>query len=78
MSVTNASRNGSVHPRDLISTYPDSDFEIFEFEARRPCEDFKLHPVQMFITRNLFGGAITAQTAPNLIDASSVTLIFQA
>ena len=28
MSVTNASRNGSVHPRDLISTYPDSDFEI--------------------------------------------------
>jgi hypothetical protein len=32
----------------------------------------------MFVVRNLFGGAITAQTAPNLIDASSVALIFQA
>ena len=32
----------------------------------------------MFIVRNLFGGAITAKTNPNLIDASSVTLIFQA
>lgn len=32
----------------------------------------------MSVSRNLFGGAIKAQTAPDLIDASSVTLIFQA
>ena len=32
----------------------------------------------MSLVRNLFGGAITAQTTPDLIDASSVTLIFQA
>lgn len=41
----------------------------------------KLHrdpPVQMYIVRDLFGGAIKAQTNPNLIDASSVTLILQA
>ena len=30
----------------------------------------------MFITRNLFGGAITAQTIPDLIDASYVTPVF--